>query len=81
MSIRIEQFDGGRVLYVALDPDGIWARSEFPDELVTVDYNSQGVIIGIEVVGAAAQEGAAALLSAIVGPRSDVRMALEPLGV
>lgn len=81
MSIRIEQFDGGEVLYVAVDPDGVWASSDFPDELVTVDYNAQGKIIGIEVVGSAATEGAEALIAAIVRARSDVREALEPLGV
>lgn len=80
MSIRIEQFDGGKVLYIALDPDGVWARSEFPDELITLDYNAQGAIIGIEAVGSAAQQGAEALIAAIAGPRAEVRRALEPLG-
>ena len=27
MSIRIETYDGGEVLYFAFDPDGVWARS------------------------------------------------------
>lgn len=65
MSIRIEQYDGGDVLYVALDPDGVWARSEFPDELLTVDYNSQGGVIGVEAIGSLARAGATAVLEAL----------------
>lgn len=65
MSIRVEQFDGGEVLYIALDPDGIWARSDFPDELVTVDYNAQGGVIGIEVIGSLAHRSANAIFAAI----------------
>jgi uncharacterized protein YuzE len=84
MSIRIEQYDGGEVLYIALDPDGVWARSEFPDELVTVDYNAQGGVIGIEVIGSTARSAARALIEAV---RSDesltdkqaISQALEPV--
>jgi uncharacterized protein YuzE len=65
MSIRIEQYDGGEVLYIALDTDGVWAKSEFPDELLTVDYNAQGGVIGIEVIGSLARTGASALLHAL----------------
>lgn len=66
MSIRIEQFDGGEVLYIALDPDGVWAMSEFPDELVTVDRNAQGRVIGIEVIGSLARRGADSVLREIL---------------
>lgn len=66
VSVRIEQFDGGEVLYIALDPDGVWAKSEFPDELVTVDYNAQGRIIGIEIIGSLARRGAQAIVGAII---------------
>jgi uncharacterized protein YuzE len=66
MSFRIEQFDGGEVLYIALDPDGIWAKSEFPDELVTIDYNAQGGVIGVEIIGSLARRGAAAIFDSIV---------------
>lgn len=66
MSFRIEQYDGGEVLYVALDPDGVWAKSEFPDELVTLDYNAQGGLIGVEVIGSIAARGADAIFRAIV---------------
>ncbi len=65
MSVRIEQYDGGEVLYIALDPDGVMARSEFPDELLTLDYNAQGGLIGIEAIGSLAREGATALLRTI----------------
>src|SRR5687767_10442974 len=84
VSIRIEQFDGGEVLYIALDPDGVWARSEFPDALITVDYNAQGSIIGIEALGSIAQRGAEAIISALLvhddpGARHAVEDALAPL--
>lgn len=65
VSIRIEQFDGGEVVYIALDPDGVWTKSEFPDELVTIDYNAQGGVIGIELLGSLARRGADAIFAAI----------------
>jgi hypothetical protein len=40
----------GNLLYIALDPDGVWARSDFPDPLITVDYNSDDEVIGISAV-------------------------------
>lgn len=84
MSIRIEQYDGGEVLYVALDPDGVWARSEFPDELVTVDYNAQGGIIGVEAIGSLARAGATAVVEALTSAdnlddREGVKRLLEPI--
>jgi uncharacterized protein YuzE len=78
MSIRIDRYDGQEVLYFAVDPDGVWARSEFPEELVTIDYNSKGSIIGIELVGSAARHGVDAFLKAIMKPQT-VRDALRPL--
>lgn len=71
MSIRIEQYDGGESLYVALDPDGAWARSEFPSEVVTLDYNAQGGLIGVEILGSLAKSAAAALFASVVGPDAD----------
>jgi uncharacterized protein YuzE len=84
MSIRIEQYDGGEVLYVALDPDGVWARSEFPDELLTVDYNAQGGIIGVEAIGSLARVGATAVLETLTSAenlddREAVKQLLEPV--
>ena len=58
---RVEQYDGGDVLYLAIDPDGVWARSEFPDDLVTVDYDDDDNVIGIEVIGKLAQDARDAL--------------------
>jgi uncharacterized protein YuzE len=85
VSVRIEQFDGGEVLYIALDPDGVWARSEFPDELVTVDFNAQGGVIGVELVGSLARAGAGAMLDAVLSARElgdpeAVKKLLEPVG-
>lgn len=65
MSIRIEQYDGGESLYIALDPDGAWAKSEFPSELVTLDYNAQGGLIGVELLGSLARKAASALFSSV----------------
>jgi len=65
MSFRIEQYDGGDVLYVALDPDGAWAQSEFPNEQITLDFNAQGGLIGIEMTGLPAREAADALLCSV----------------
>jgi hypothetical protein len=48
---RIDQLNDGLVLYIAIDPDGIWARSEFPHPLITVDYDADGRIIGISPAG------------------------------
>jgi hypothetical protein len=84
VSVRLEQFDGGEVLYVALDPDGIWARSEFPDELVTVDFNGQGGVIGIELVGSLARAGGDAVLKAVldaqeVADLESLRKLLQPV--
>jgi uncharacterized protein YuzE len=84
VSIRIEQFDGGDVLYIALDADGVWAKSEFPDELVTIDYNAQGAIIGIEALGSLAQRGAEALIQVLIEAKDvaapeAVREALAPI--
>jgi uncharacterized protein YuzE len=84
MSIRIEQYDGGEVLYIALDPDGVWAKSEFPDDLVTIDYNAQGGIIGIEVLGSLAQAGATAVVRALITSdrlqaKDAVREMLQPI--
>jgi hypothetical protein len=83
VGVRIEQFDGGEVLYVALDPDGVWARSEFPDELVTVDFNARGRVIGIELIGSLAQAGGDAVLKALLDAkelenREELRRLLRP---
>jgi uncharacterized protein YuzE len=84
MSIRIEQYDGGEVLYIAFDPDGKWAKSEFPDELLTVDLNAQGGLIGVEAIGSLAQAGADAVIRALVDNESlenpaAVKQTLEPV--
>lgn len=48
---RIEHLNEGQILYIALDPDGVWARSEFPHPLVTVDYDAEDRVIGISPAG------------------------------
>jgi Protein of unknown function (DUF2283) len=71
MSIRIEQYDGGDVIYVALDPDGAWAKSEFPSEMLTLDFNAQGGLIGIEMLGSLARRAAAAFFETVVASESN----------
>jgi len=66
MSIRIEQYDDGDAMYIALDPDGIWARSDVTEELLTLDYNAQGGLIGIELLGSFAKKTASAMLSSVL---------------
>lgn len=48
---RIEHLNEGEVLYIAIDPNGVWARSEFPDPLITVDYDADNKVIGISPAG------------------------------
>lgn len=53
---RIDHLNDGQVLYIAIDPDGEWARSEFPRPLITVDYNADDEVIGISPAGPAVAE-------------------------
>jgi hypothetical protein len=48
---RIEHLNDGHVVYIALDPDGVWARSEFPHPLITIDYDADGRVIGVSPAG------------------------------
>jgi hypothetical protein len=64
--LRTESFDGGDVLAIALDPDGVWAYSKFPHPLVTADYDADDRLIGIVAVGPAAVEPLGELLEGIV---------------
>lgn len=80
MSVRIEQYDGGETVYVALDPDGAWARSEFPADSLTLDFNAQGGLIGIELVGSRARRAATALFEAVeVGADETLRTKLASI--
>jgi uncharacterized protein YuzE len=67
---RLERYDDGEVLYLATNPDGVWARSEFPDELMTIDYDADGIVIGIEVIGPLARSATAGLLHAMTTAES-----------
>lgn len=63
--LRIEITDAGTALYLAVDPDGLWAKTTKPDELITVDWDRQGRVIGIEAIGSAAHRAISALLGAL----------------
>ena len=55
MSVRIEKF-GDSVIYVALDPNGVWDQSRFPHPLITADYDGDDRLIGISAAGPKAQQ-------------------------
>lgn len=63
--LRVEITDGGTALYLALDPDGIWAKTTRPDDLITVDWDAQGRVIGIEAIGSAAARAIAGLIGGL----------------
>lgn len=62
---RIERFEDGEILHIAIDAEAEWARSDFPDPLLIVDYDASGRVIGIEAVGALARAGLKALLDVL----------------
>ena len=45
---RLERYDD-TVLYLRLS-DHAWARSSFPEEGITVDYDTDEHVIGVEIV-------------------------------
>jgi uncharacterized protein YuzE len=64
-NLRLEITDEGSALYVAVDPDGQWAKTTQPDDLITIDWDRQGRVIGIEAIGSAARRAIQALIQAI----------------
>ena len=63
--LRVEITDERSALYIALDPDGKWAKTTQPDDLITIDWDRQGRVIGIEAIGSAARHAIQALLRAV----------------
>jgi len=63
--LRIEITDKGTALYLAADPDGVWAKTTRPDDLVTIDWDAQGRVIGIEAIGSAARTTISACVAAL----------------
>jgi len=66
-NLRVEITDDGSALYVAVDPDGQWAKTTQPDDLITIDWDRQGRVIGVEVIGSAARLAIEALLQTVAG--------------
>ena len=61
--MRVEHFEGElHVLRVELDPTGVWHHSSFPDEMITLDYDDAGRLIGFELLGSRAESAARALV-------------------
>ena len=46
----------GPVLYLEVNRDGVWARSSFPNPFLTIDWDQEDRIIGIEAVGAISKD-------------------------
>jgi len=63
--LRIEITDKGTALYLAVDPDGVWAKTTRPDDLVTIDWDAQGRVIGVEAIGSAARNAISACVAAL----------------
>jgi uncharacterized protein YuzE len=64
-NLRVEITDDAAALYIAVDPDGLWAKTTQPDDLITIDWDRQGRVIGIEAIGSAAYYSIAALLGVL----------------
>lgn len=83
--LRIEIVDGGAGLYIAVDPDGVWGRSSEVDETITLDWDTQGRIIGLELAGATARSAVMGLAEALdatdVADRDALRDALRAIGL
>jgi uncharacterized protein YuzE len=81
--LRIEVTDEGGGLYLAIDPDGVWSKTSRPDNFITIDWDRQGRVIGVELVGSAANRAISALVKTIAEyPAADqesVRAALSGL--
>lgn len=79
--LRIEISDEGSALYLAVDPDGKWAKTTQPDDLVTIDWDAQGRVIGIEAIGSAARSAIDALVRAFADyPARESDRLYEALG-
>lgn len=47
-----EVLDDGHVTVVTFDPDAEWDHSEFPEPLITSDYDAGGRVFRVVIVGA-----------------------------
>lgn len=64
--LRVEVTDDGSALYIGVDlDDRHWAKTTQPDDLITVDWDLQGHVLGVELIGSAASNAIQALLRAI----------------
>src|ERR1041385_6230560 len=63
--LRVEITDEASALYIAVDPDGQWAKTTQPDDLITIDWDRQGRVIGIEAIGSVARQAIYALLQVV----------------
>ena len=75
--LRVEVTDQGTALYLAVDPDGLWARTTQPDTLITVDWDRQGRVIGIEAIGSVARDAIGAMVRTLADYPAADRDALQ----
>lgn len=82
-NLRVEITDEGSALYVAVDPDGQWAKTTQPDDLITIDWDRQGRVIGVEAIGSVARGAIQSLIQAVEAyPARDsesLRLALDSI--
>jgi len=52
--LRVEITDDAKALYIRVDPERKWAKTTVINDFVTVDWDSDDRVIGIEVIGSAA---------------------------
>ena len=72
-NLRVEITDDGIALYLAADPEGLWAKTTKPDNLISIDWDKQGRVIGIEAIGSVASNAIQALLQALADyPAADL---------
>jgi pyruvate/2-oxoglutarate/acetoin dehydrogenase E1 component len=65
MDIRTEHLDEGAVFVITIDPEAEWHTSKFPTPLVTADYDRDGKLFQMVVVGAMAKHLSAAVKSTL----------------
>ncbi len=70
---RVERFEDGEILNIAIDVQADWSRSEFPHQMLIADYDADGNLIGLEAVGELARQGLDALFEVVLKPAAELR--------
>jgi hypothetical protein len=70
---RVERFEDGEILNIAINAQAEWARSEFPHPMLIADYDKDGNLIGLEAVGELARRGLDAMFNVVLEPADELR--------